>query len=165
MQCVQNTRLSWIKTIKRARAHTHNDDYNKILRVEGRSWFILWAHLPTGHWRRDTCLAPKVVPFVQGDSVLHSEHRVHRERRIALPAKLLSETCSATVRLDTTKSPPIRSAVFRRSTALCGKFSKPGEKMRERGAGEGGKSFADSLKLLLSTPSASPAEATAPSCN
>lgn len=64
----------------------------------------------------------------------------------------------------TTKSTPIRSAVFRRGTVLCGKFSKPGENVREKEEGER-ESFADSLKLLLSTPPASPTEATAPSCN
>lgn len=66
-----------------------------------------------------------------------------------------------------TKSTPIRSAVFRRGTVLYGKFSKPGENVREKGKERKREreSFADSLKLLLSTPLASPAEATAPSCN
>lgn len=139
----------------------HNNDYNEILRVEEelvhtRRHHIYLLSNETRIRRR------KLFPLYM-NSILHYEHRVRRERRIALLAKLLSETCSATVRLDTTKSPPIRSAVFRRGTALCGKFSKPGEKMREREKAR--ESFADSLKLLLSMPSASPAEATAPSCN
>lgn len=133
----------------------YNDDVVKFF--AWRSFIFETSHLE----QRDTRLAMKVVPFVRGLGLTFGTSGSPGTVCIVLLAKLLSETCFATIRLDATKSLPILSAVFRRGTALCGKFSKPGEKMRKRET----ESFADSLKLLLSTPSASPAEATAPSCN
>ena len=110
----------------------------------------------------------KVLPFVYGLML-----EAHRERCIALLAKLLSATCSATVRLARQNLRRFGRLSFAAEALYFAKSSVSLERMcvrarereRERERASERASFADSLKLLSMLTASPAAEATALSCN